>query len=379
MIRVCNFKSSFAGSISDQSQSASLPGAHSAMRCSSRLRVQKSMEGSQTIYGQRTAGFLNASIAGSFTGRGVTWSKIGKKSQDFWERKGGVDVADKGLSGTTRNPKAAGPGKTTDAAHHIQDLTIQSSLEKIKHKLMVMSGKGGVGKSTLAANLAVALSKRGLKVGLMDVDLHGPSIAGMMGISGLLDVVDGKFAQPKAFSENLKVVSMASLLQDENQAVIWRGPAKIGVIRQFISDVKWERLDYLVIDSPPGTGDEPLTVNQTIPDAKAIIVTTSQEISLADVRKSINFCRHVNMEILGVIENMGTFRCPHCRQPVDLFKKGGGKATAELMSAPFLGTVPFHQDVVKGSDEGRPLMSSEGDSEFHKAFEAIVDRIIEQA
>ena len=287
-------------------------------------------------------------------------------------------MAEKASSETTDNPNAAGPGKTIDAAHHIQDLTIQSSLEKIRHKLMVMSGKGGVGKSTLAANLAVALSNRGLKVGLMDVDLHGPSIGGMMGVSGLLDVVDGKFAQPKAFSENLKVISMASLLQDENQAIIWRGPAKIGVIRQFISDVKWDSLDYLVIDSPPGTGDEPLTVTQTIPDAKAIIVTTCQEISLADVRKSINFCRHVNMEVLGLIENMGTFRCPHCGQPVDLFKKGGGKATAKLMSAPFLGTVPFHQDVVQASDEGRPVMSRRGDSEFHRAFEAIVDKIIKQ-
>jgi len=172
---------------------------------------------------------------------------------------------------------------------------------------MIMSGKGGVGKSSVAANLAVALSNKGAKVGLLDVDLHGPSIAGMMGLSGLLDVVDGKFAQPKAFSANLKVVSMASLMHDENQAIIWRGPAKIGAIRQFISDVKWGDLDYLVIDSPPGTGDEPLTIAQTIPEAKAIIVTTPQEVSLADVRKSISFCRHINMEILGLIENMGPF------------------------------------------------------------------------
>jgi len=288
-------------------------------------------------------------------------------------------VAEQDLSGRMCDPKARLPGKTSHMAHDIQDLTIKSSLEKIRHKLMVMSGKGGVGKSTMAANLAVALSNRGLKVGLMDVDLHGPSIAGMMGFSGLLDVVDGKFAQPKMFSDNLKVVSMASLLQDENQAIIWRGPAKIGAIRQFISDIKWDNLDYLVIDSPPGTGDEPLTVAQTIPDAKAIIVTTSQEISLADVRKSINFCRHVNMEVLGLIENMGTFRCPHCGQAVDLFKKDGGKATAQLMSAPFLGTIPFHPDVVKASDEGRPIMSRQGDSEFHRAFEEIVDKIVEES
>jgi len=262
-------------------------------------------------------------------------------------------------------------------AHNIQDLMIQNSLEKIKHKLMIMSGKGGVGKSSIAANLAVALSQRDLKVGLMDVDLHGPSIAGIMGLSGLLDVVDRKFAEPKRFSENLKVVSMASLMQDENQAIIWRGPAKSGAIRQFISDIKWDELDYLVIDAPPGTGDEPLTVAQTIPDAKAIVVTTPQEISLADVRKSINFCRHVDMEILGIIENMGTFTCPHCGEPVDLFKKEGGKPTAAFMSVPFLGSIPFYQNMVKACDEGKPVMSCKGDSAFHKAFEEIVDKVIQ--
>lgn len=288
-------------------------------------------------------------------------------------------MAEDSFSKTTCDPKACGSGQTSGVARDIQDLTIRSSLEKIKRKLMVMSGKGGVGKSTIAANLAAALSERGLKVGLMDVDLHGPSIAGMMGLSGLLDVVDGKFAQPKAFSENLKVVSMASLMRDKDEAIIWRGPAKIGAIRQFISDVKWDSLDYLVIDSPPGTGDEPLTVAQTIPDAEAIIVTTSQEISLADVRKSISFCRHVNMQVLGLVDNLGTFTCPHCGQPIDLFKKGGGKATAKLMSVPFLGTVPFYQDVVKACDEGRPVMSSPGDSDFHRAFESVVDRIVARA
>jgi len=263
-------------------------------------------------------------------------------------------------------------------AHDIQDLAIQSSLEKINHKLMIMSGKGGVGKSSVAANLAVALSNKGGKVGLLDVDLHGPSIAGMMGLSGLLDVVDGKFAQPKAFSENLKVVSMASLMHDENQAIIWRGPAKIGAIRQFISDVKWGDLDYLVIDSPPGTGDEPLTIAQTIPEAKAIIVTTPQEVSLADVRKSISFCRHINMEILGLIENMGPFNCPHCGKSVDLFKRAGGKTTAELVSAPLLGTIPFHQDLVKACDQGKPIMTTKGNAEFHGAFESITEKIVEK-
>ena len=275
--------------------------------------------------------------------------------------------------------KTHGSGGGANVAHDIQDLIIQSSLEKIKHKLMIMSGKGGVGKSSIAANIAVTLSNRGLKTGLMDVDLHGPSIAGIMGLSGLLDVVNGKFMQPKAFSENLKLVSMASLMQDENQAIIWRGPAKIGAIRQFIADVKWDNLDYLIIDSPPGTGDEPLTVAQTIPDAEAIIVTTPQEVSLADVRKSINFCRHVNMKVLGLIENMGTFTCPHCGEPVDLFKKDGGRATAEQMSVPFLGTIPFYQDMVKACDDGKPVMSNKVDSQFHKAFEEITRKIIEKS
>lgn len=288
-------------------------------------------------------------------------------------------MAKEHLSGKTCNPKTCGSGGTASVAHDIQDLMIQSSLEKIKHKLMIMSGKGGVGKSSIAANIAVALSNRGLKTGLMDVDLHGPSIGTIMGLSGLLNVVDGKFAQPKTFSENLRVVSMASLMEDENQAIIWRGPAKIGAIRQFIADVKWDNLDYLIIDSPPGTGDEPLTVAQNIPTAKAVIVTTPQEVSLADVRKSINFCKQVNMEVLGLIENMGTFACPHCGGPVDLFKKDGGRATAERMSIPFLGTIPFYQDMVKACDNGRPVMSNKGNSEFHKAFQQIIQKIIEKS
>ena len=278
----------------------------------------------------------------------------------------------------TCDPSSCGSGKGSGAAHDIQDLTIESSLKKITHKLMIMSGKGGVGKSSIAANLAVTLSNKGLKTGLLDVDLHGPSVAGMMGLSGLLDVVDGKFAEPKAFSENLKVVSMASLMQDQDQAIIWRGPAKIGVIRQFISDVNWRSLDCLVIDSPPGTGDEPLTVAQTIPDAKAIVVTTPQEVSLADVRKSINFCKHVNMEILGLVVNMATFKCPHCGEPVDLFKKSDGPKTAEALSVPFLGTIPFHQDLVRACDEGNPVMSHKGTSPFHRAFEAIANQVLEQ-
>jgi len=193
-----------------------------------------------------------------------------------------------------------------------QDLAIQESLGLIKHKLLVMSGKGGVGKSSVSANLAVALSKKGAQVGLMDVDLHGPDIPRMLGLKGLLGISADNRMVPKQYSNNLKVVSIESLAQDQDEAVIWRGPLKMHVIRQFISDVHWERLDYLIIDSPPGTGDEPLSIAQTIPGAKAIIVTTPQEISLADIRKSISFCRTVKMPIVGLIENMSGFLCPHC-------------------------------------------------------------------
>jgi Mrp family chromosome partitioning ATPase len=273
------------------------------------------------------------------------------------------------------NPKSCGAGSGA-GARQMQDLMIQSSLEKITHKLLVMSGKGGVGKSSIAANLAVGLSKKGFKTGLMDIDLHGPSIVGIMGLSGLLDKVDGAFLQPKMFSENLYVVSMGSLMHDENQAIIWRGPAKIGAIRQFISDVKWGVLDYLVIDSPPGTGDEPLTVAQTVPDARGILVTTPQEVSLADVRKSISFCRQVEVGMLGIVENMGPFTCPHCGDSVDLFKKGGGRVTAEKMSVPFLGTVPFDQGMVKACEDGEPVMGKEGDSAFHQAFGEFVDKVV---
>ena len=173
-----------------------------------------------------------------------------------------------------------------------------------------MSGKGGVGKSTVAINLAVDMAQRGFKVGLLDVDLHGPSTLKMLGLEGIPLGVAEEFMIPIAFNENLIVVSIASMLHNRDAAVIWRGPLKIGAIKQFISDVHWEELDFLIIDSPPGTGDEPLTVAQTIPDAKALIVTTPQEVSLADVRKAINFCHEVDMEILGLVENMSGLRFP---------------------------------------------------------------------
>lgn len=270
------------------------------------------------------------------------------------------------------------PGGSGEIAHRLQDKMIEGSLQRIKHKLIIMSGKGGVGKSSVSANLAVAFANGGKKVGLMDVDLHGPSIPKILGLSGQVST-KGRLIEPKPYSENLGVVSIASLMPDGDDCpTIWRGPLKIGVIRQFISDVKWDDLDFLVIDSPPGTGDEPLTVAQTIPDAYAVIVTTPQEVALADVRRSINFCREVNMRVLGIVENMGPFPCPHCGREIDLFKRGGGKATAEAMSIPFLGSIPFDPAMVIACDAGTPVIAQKEPASIAEAFDTIVENIRER-
>ncbi len=258
-----------------------------------------------------------------------------------------------------------------------QDQDIKNSLSKIKNKLIVMSGKGGVGKSSLSVNLAAALARKKFRVGLLDVDLHGPSIAGMLGNGQLLDVDQNQRVLPNKFNDYLKFVSMQSLMREADQAVIWRGPAKTGVIRQFIGSVYWDDLDFLVVDSPPGTGDEPLSVAQTIDDAKAIIVTTPQEVALSDVRKSINFCRTVNLTLLGLVENMGPFECPCCGKVIEIFKSGGGAATAEKMGIPYLGSIPFDPKVVKACDSGHPLADSTESSNFTKALDGVVKEIVE--
>lgn len=254
---------------------------------------------------------------------------------------------------------------------------IQDKLSNIKRKLLVMSGKGGVGKSTVAAYLALLLSNKGYKVGLLDVDLHGPSIANLLNIKGGLKVSDGeKSVKPNQFSENLKVLSIDMVLGDRDTAVIWRGPMKISAINQFISDIDWGTLDYLVIDSPPGTGDEPLTVAQTIKDAEAVIVTTPQEISLADVRKSINFCRQVNLKMLGVIENMSGFSCPHCNEKISIFGSGGGTKMAQTMNVPMLGAIPIDPVMVKAGDEGTfANLPQKDDVEANSAYQIILEQI----
>ena len=256
-----------------------------------------------------------------------------------------------------------------------QDAAVKASLQKIKHKFMVMSGKGGVGKTSTSVNLAMALAQKGFKVGIMDVDMHGPDIPRMLGLEGMLDLSENQKLSPLRYSENLSAVSIESLTQNKDDAIIWRGPIKYSAIRQFIADVEWGDIDYLIIDSPPGTGDEPLTVAQVISDAKAIIVTTPQEVALADVRKSINFCKTVKMEIFGLIENMSGFACPHCGELVDLFGSGGGEKTAVAMGVNFLGKIPFDQNVVACGDAGISYQEKYADSPVTKVFEDITERM----
>ena len=264
------------------------------------------------------------------------------------------------------------------ARQKLEDEAIKLSLSKIKHKIFVLSGKGGVGKSSVSANLAASLSKKGYKTGLMDVDVHGPSIAHMLGLTELLDMSENKLLLPKKINENLKVVSVQALMQDKDQAIIWRGPAKTGMIRQFISSVDWGELDFLIIDAPPGTGDEPLTVAQTIPEALGVIVTTPQEVALADIRKSISFCQTVHLKTLGIVENMASFKCPHCNEPIDLFSSGGGEKTAKAKGLEFLGSIPFDTDVVASGDSGVPMMLQDKETNFSKHFDVIVENIMKQ-
>lgn len=272
---------------------------------------------------------------------------------------------------------SGGEGQSTKLK--IQDTLISSTLARIKYKLFIMSGKGGVGKSSVSVNIAAALAGKGYKVGLMDVDIHGPSVPTLLGLKGLMDTDRGSLIIPKRYNENLHVVSMDSLLKDPDQAVLWRGPMKTSAIRQFISDVQWGDLDFLVVDSPPGTGDEPMTVLKTIPEALCVVVTTPQEVSLADVRKSINFLQYAKANILGVVENMSGLICPHCHQNIDLFKSGGGRALAEKYGLEFLGAVPLDPATVVAGDLGTPVVLLKEDTPAKLALLELGDRVAEAA
>jgi ATP-binding protein involved in chromosome partitioning len=258
------------------------------------------------------------------------------------------------------------------AAHGQDDAKLKARLSRIKRKLIVMSGKGGVGKSTVAVNLAMSAMLAGQRVGLLDVDLHGPSVPTMLGLEGyrlergddgMLPVVIG----------GLKVLSVGFLLQHRDDPVIWRGPMKMSVIRQFLEEVEWGDLDLLVIDVPPGTGDEPLSVCQLIPELDgAVIVTTPQKVAAADVRKSINFCKELNVKVLGVIENMSGFACPKCGEVTPILRAGGGRTMADEMHVPFLGSIPIDPLIAVSGDEGKAFVESGASSPAAGAFREIV-------
>ena len=257
-----------------------------------------------------------------------------------------------------------------------QDAAIDNVLARIKHPVFVMSGKGGVGKSSVSVNIAAALHKKGFRVGLLDVDLHGPSVAGLLGLSGGLDMDEaGEKLFPAEYLPGFKVLSIDSLLRDKNTAILWRGPKKTGAIRQFIGEVAWGDLDFLIIDSPPGTGDEHLTILKAIPDALCLVVTTPQEVSLADVRKAVNFLQHANALVLGVVENMSGLACPHCGKDIPLFKTGGGALLAAQYELPFMGAIPLDPATVVAADLGKPVVLLDEPGAAKTAFLQLADAV----
>ncbi len=279
-------------------------------------------------------------------------------------------------SSSSSSCSSGGGEKKASAATTLQDNLISSTLGKIRHKLFIMSGKGGVGKSSVTVNTAAALAARGFKVGILDVDIHGPSVPNLLGLrSGIEMDESGSLMIPAPYNENLSVISMDSLLKEKDSAILWRGPKKTAAIRQFVADVAWGELDFLLIDSPPGTGDEHMTILQTIPDALCVVVTTPQEISLADVRKALNFLQHAKANVLGVVENMSGLFCPHCHEAIHLFKKGGGKELAERYGLKFLGDIPLDPATVVAADSGVPVVFLEEETPAKRGFLSLADAI----
>ena len=259
-----------------------------------------------------------------------------------------------------------------------QEKRLKSNLAKIKNKLIVMSGKGGVGKTTVAVNLAYGLAIKGNKVGILDVDIHGPNIAKMLGIEGKRLVAFDLGIEPIEVLPNLKAVSIALLFENRDQPIIWRGPLKMITIKQFLADVNWGELDYLIIDSPPGTGDEPLSVCQLIPDINgAIVVTTPQDVAILDSRKSILFAKELKIPFIGIIENMSGFMCPHCKKEIDLFGTGGGEKSAQDLNVPFLGRIPIEPEIVKLGDSGQPFVYFRKETLTANIMHGIISKIIE--
>jgi ATP-binding protein involved in chromosome partitioning len=266
-----------------------------------------------------------------------------------------------------------------------ENAKLEKQLSKIRNTIMVMSGKGGVGKSTVAANLGLSLARQGFRVGVLDGDIHGPDIPKILGVEDMSLTADeeGGIKPVTAFG-SIKVVSVGYLLESRDTPVIWRGPMKHSVMRQFLKDVNWGELDYLVVGLPPGTGDEPLSIAQLIRSSAsakapwAVIVTTPQDVALLDARKSVEFARALDLKILGIVENMSGFSCPHCGESIDLFKAGGGLKAAEELHVHFLGAVPIDPMIVRDTDEGRPFVMGDDTSQSNVAFSRIVEDILGQ-
>lgn len=259
-----------------------------------------------------------------------------------------------------------------DEQQRHEEERIEAAMAQVKHKFMVLSGKGGVGKSSVTTNLAATLAAEGFSVGVMDADIHGPNIPKMMGVDEERLVGTPAGLAPIATKSGVKVMSVAFLLQNKDDAIIWRGPLKHSLIKQFLGEVAWGPLDYLLIDLPPGTGDEALSTAHVIKSVDgAIIVTTPQDVALLDSRKSVNFCRQLNIPLIGVVENMSGFVCPHCRKDIDIFKVGGGEKAAVEMSVPFLGRIPLNPGMVESSDKGVPFVTVDADSDVAQAFHHI--------
>jgi Mrp family chromosome partitioning ATPase len=259
----------------------------------------------------------------------------------------------------------------------LADRALKEQMERIRHKILVLSGKGGVGKSTVAAHIATSLAQAGKKVGLLDVDVHGPSIPKLLGIEGQPAVGHDDVLLPVTSADGVEVMSIGFLLPQRDTPVVWRGPRKYQIIRQFLQQVEWGTLDFLIIDAPPGTGDEPLAVAELVrPRVSAVLVTTPQDLAVADVKRSVKFCEEVHLPILGIVENMSGLVCPACGQRIELFKSGGGETLANSYGLRFLGTIPIDPEIVACGDAGRAFAAGPDRCPTAEAFARIVDPIL---
>ncbi|MFP3940816.1 MAG: Mrp/NBP35 family ATP-binding protein [Thermoanaerobaculia bacterium] len=249
-------------------------------------------------------------------------------------------------------------------------------LSNVEHVVAVASGKGGVGKSTVAANLAVSLAKAGHRVGLLDADIYGPSMPMMFGITERPRIEANRVIPFERYG--VKVMSLGFVV-DTDTPVIWRGPMVMKALEQLMGDVEWGELDYMIVDLPPGTGDAQLTITQKVPLSGAVVVTTPQDVALIDARKGLAMFRKVNVPVVGIVENMGTFVCPHCGEATDVFKSGGGERTAELLGTAFLGTIPLDPEIVAGGDEGKPIVVSRPEGSHAEAFRRVAEAVAEEA